>query len=200
MGNIPNWTDDEWSEAVERLTLHAHRKFARLHWRLSFAQGGTAPGGVTPQDLVAESIEDAIAGTRNWNPAAEPEFYNFLRSVVDSKVNHLAESLENQMSRRIRAPVDADKPPPEYEIADRTPDQLTVLINKASLEKFRTAVLSAIQGDSLVEGLFSCLEAEVTSPQEIAVLLDAKVKDINNAQKRLRRKVEQIMKDEKDKR
>jgi hypothetical protein len=61
-------------------------------------------------------------------------------------------------------------------------------------------VRAAIQGDTLVEGVFSCLEAEVTSPQEMAVLLDATVKDINNAQKRLRRKVEQVMKAQREQR
>lgn len=201
MANIPNWTSEQWTDAVERLTLHAYRKIARLHWRgMPFAKGGSVPGGVTPQDVAAEAIEDAIAGKRIWNQEAEPDFYCFLRSVVDSKVSHLAECLENQLSRRILVPADGDDPPPAYEMADHEPDPATVCVNKESLERFRSAVLAAIQGDALVEGVFSCLENGITKPQEMAVLLDAMVKDINNAQKRLRRKVEQVMRTLKEQR
>jgi hypothetical protein len=201
VANVPNWTDEQWKEAVERLTLHAYRKFVRLHWRgMPFARGGAVPGGVTPQDVAAEAIEDAIAGKRVWNRQAEPDFYSFLRSVVDSKVSHLAECLENQLTRRILVPADGDDPPPAYEVADPALDPATVCVNKDSLEKFRGAVLAAVQGDTLVEGVFSCLEAEVTRPQDMAVLLDSTVKDINNAQKRLRRKVEQVMKAQREQR
>jgi hypothetical protein len=199
VANVPNWTDERWNEAVERLTLHVYRKCVRLHWRgMPFAKGGSVPGGVTPQDVAAEAIEDAIAGKRVWNPEVEPDFYSYLRSVVDSKVSHLAECLENQMTRRVLVPADGDDPPPAYEVADPAPDPANVCVNKDSLEKFRGAVLAAIQGDALVEGVFSCLEAEVDKPQEMAVLLDATVKDINNAQKRLRRKVEQVMKTQRE--
>jgi hypothetical protein len=60
VGNVPNWSEEQWKETVERLTLHAYRKFVRLHWRgMPFSKGGSVPGGVTPQDVAAEAIEDA---------------------------------------------------------------------------------------------------------------------------------------------
>jgi hypothetical protein len=201
VGNVPNWNDEQWKEAVERLTLHANGKLARLYWRgMSLAKGGSVPGGITPQDLAAEAIEDAIAGRRIWNSATEPDFYRFLRSVVDSKVSHLVECLENQVTRRILVPAEGDDPPAAYEVADKAPDPETVCVNKDSLEEFRSAILAVIQGDTLVEGVFGCLEAELTEPQEMAVILNATVKDINNAQKRLRRKVEQVMKTQREQR
>ncbi len=196
MADVPKWTDDEWMEALERLTLHAHGKIARLHWRgMPFVKGGCVlPGGATPQDLAADAIDDAILGKRMWNQEAEPDFLKFLRSVVDSKVSHLARRMENKLGRRMLVAADADDPSPAYEVADPDPDPETVCADKESQAKFRSAVLTAIQGDALVEGVFSCLEADITKPHEMAELLDTRVKEINNAQKRLRRKVEQVMK------
>lgn len=201
MATLPNWTNEQWQEVVERLTLYAYGKLARLYWRgMPLTAGGAVPGGVTADDLAADAITDAIAGTRAWDQQSNPDFYRFLRSVVDSKVSHLAECLENQLTRRLRLPADADDSSPAYQVADKAPDSATICADKESLENFRAAILAEIEGDKLAEGVFSCLEAGITKPQEMAVLLDASVQEINNAQKRLRRKVENVMKTQRQRR
>jgi hypothetical protein len=170
-------------------------KLVRLYWRgMPLRAGGAVPGGVTAADLAAEAILDTIAGTRVWDSEAQPDFYRFLRSVVDSKVSHLAECLENQLTRRLPVSADGDDPPQEYEVPDKAPDPATVCANKEALEKFRAAVLAGIQGDKMAEGVFRCLEAEITGSQDMALLLEVSEQDINNAKKRLRRGVERVMK------
>lgn len=192
---IPELTNEQWNELVERLARYAYCKLARLYWRgLPLSAGGAPPGGVDAADLAADAIVDTIEGTRVWDQEAEPDLYRFLRSVVDSKVNHLAESLENQLTRRLDPPGEGDTQPAAYQIADRAPDPATVCADRKALERFRALVLAVIQGDKLAEGVFSCLEAEITKPSEMAVILEVRVEEINNAQKRLRRRVEKAMK------
>jgi hypothetical protein len=187
---VPELTNDEWTELVERLTHHAACKLARLTWRgLKLKRGGAVPGGVCPADLAAEAITDCIEGKRQWNQEAEPDFLSFLRSVVDSKVSHLAELLENRFTRRI---AESKEGLPAYEVPDRAPDPAKVCLDKDALEKLRAAILKEIEGDTLVEGIFECLESEITKPADIAVVLGVDVKEVNNAQKRLRRKVEKV--------
>jgi len=100
--DIPDLSDDEWGELVERLALHAYSKLRRLFWRgVPYTQGGVVPGGVSPEDLAAEAVESFLEGTRVWHKDKKPEFLDFLMSVVDSKVSHLVESAENRQSRRI---------------------------------------------------------------------------------------------------
>ena len=69
--------------------------------------------------------------------------------------------------------------------------------NVAEAQQFRKLVLREIGDDELVVRLFECISAEITAPSEIAILLERDVKEINNAQKRLRRKVESALRKQK---
>jgi hypothetical protein len=187
----PELSDDEWTGLVERLTLHAACRIRTHTWRgLRITQGGSVPGGVDPADLACEAITDVIEGKRIWNQDTESDFLAFLRSVVDSKVSHLVEGLENRITRRTAA----GSGDTEFDRPGREPNPLMACMDKDSLERLRAAIVKEIQGDKLVEGLFGCLAEEETKPANIAVLLDVTVKDVNNGQKRLKRKVESLLK------
>jgi|GEM_PF-3124265 len=190
---LPELTDDQWKEIVERLTHHATCLILRHTWRgLRLDQGGSVPGGIDPADLAADAIIDVIERRRNWNQVAYPDFLDFLRSVVDSLVSHLVQSLENRVARRMPPPTDAGKP--AFDVAASDSDPADVCLDQDELEKFRNDLVKEIGDDALVAGLFSCLEAGDTKPEDIAGLLDATVKDVNNAQKRLRRKATAVIK------
>jgi hypothetical protein len=60
------------------------------------------------------------------------------------------------------------------------------------MEGFRAAVIAVIKDDPLAVSIFECLEADITKPSEMAELLDKEVTEINNAQKRLRNKVDKV--------
>jgi DNA-directed RNA polymerase specialized sigma24 family protein len=192
---IPELSDDGWKELLERLTHHAACRVLRHTWRgLRLSQGGAVPGGVDPADLAAEAITDVIDGTRQWNRETDPDFLDFLRSVVDSKVSHLVNRTENRVARRLAA---VKEGAPEFQVADPHPDPATEFMNAKALEEFHAAVLKEIAGDNLVEGIFECLAAEITKPSEMADVLGVSVKEVNNAQKRLKRKVEGVLKNTK---
>lgn len=183
---------DELTQLVERLTHHAMGLIRRHTWRgFKIAQGGSVPGGIDPADIASAAITDVIEGTRTWNQEVEPDLLAFLCSVVDSKVSHLVCCAENRVTRRMPSPA-ADEP--EFDAPGREPDPAVTCAEQESLDRLRTAIRQEISGDKLVEGLFQCLDSGVTKPADIALLLDLKVADVNNGQKRLRRKVEALLK------
>jgi hypothetical protein len=192
--NAPQLSDDQWAELVERLTLHASCKLLRLCWRgIVGSRGGAAPGGVEPADLAAAAITDVIEGTRSWDREAQPDFLNFLRGVVDSKVSHLVREVENRKSRRL-APADSgEEGAAAHGVAGREPDPAQFVQEREAADRFRARVFKAVEGDEIASKVFECLEAEYTKPQEMAELLGLTVSEINNAQKRLRRKVNELL-------
>ncbi len=196
--NIPQLSDDQWTELVERLTLHASCKMLRLYWRgVLGSRGGMAPGGIEAADLAAAAIVDVLEGNRVWDPKAHPDLLNFLRSMVDSKVSHLVEGVENQKTRRLVAPDSGEEAVAAYQVAGREPDPADFVANRDSAERFRASVFKALESDELAYNVFECLDAEITKPSEIAQMLGVPVTDINNAQKRLGRKVSESLKTQK---
>jgi hypothetical protein len=187
----PELSEDEWTELIERLTQHASCRIFRHSWRgLRITQGGSVPGGVDPADLASAAITDVIGRERVWNPETAPNFLDYLRSVVDSKVSHLVNGLENRTTRRMTRAAAAGA---EFDAPGHEPEPVTVLIDRETLERRRSEIVEAIRG-KLVEGIFECVESNMTKPADIAVLLEVPVKEIYIAQKRLKRKVEALLK------
>src|SRR5262245_57013059 len=192
--NVPPWSQDQWQEALERLTLHAYWKMARLYWRGArmVLPGGRRTGIIEPGDIASEAIVDAISGKRKWD--GKQDFLEFLRGAVDSKLSHLVTSADSQRARELVATVDGEDPldsvPARGQGAD---DPETIVADREAAELFRKLVLPEIRGDQLVERLFECLEAGYEKPAEIADLLGVDVKEIYNAQKRLATKVEKAL-------
>lgn len=191
MAAYPELTDDEWTALVERLTQHASCLILRHSWRgLRIDQGGSVPGGVDPVDLASTAITDVIQGKRVWNRETDPNFLDYLRSVVDSKVSHLVNGLENRKNRRMtRGAAES-----ECDAPSREPEPVTAHIDRESLDRLHAAIIEAIRSDKLVEDIFECLNSGMTKPADIAIILEVTVKEVNNAQKRLKRKVDALLK------
>jgi len=85
---------------IERLVLHADNKMKALIWQ--GVLGGSVPGGQTANDFVELAVEKTLKwaqggeGGRKWNYSEQPDLLLHLKSVVDSDVNHAAESWENR--------------------------------------------------------------------------------------------------------
>ncbi|WZP01247.1 hypothetical protein EP7_005676 (plasmid) [Isosphaeraceae bacterium EP7] len=63
-------SNEQLTELVERLALHADIKLFRLRWRGISASGGAVPCGIEPGDLASEVILDLLKGKRSWHPQA----------------------------------------------------------------------------------------------------------------------------------
>lgn len=193
--NHPDLTEEQWAEALERLTLHARRRYDRLVWRgVPAARGGTAPGGVEPADLAAETIIDVIEGRRVWNAEIEPDFQRFLAGVVDSKLSHLSRSLENRSVRGGDWGAGSGAHPDLIPSDAHPPD--THLSAEEERDKLQAIVLSLVKGDVLLEQVVDCLTEGITKPAEMATRIGVEVREIYNAQKRLRHRAESALRPE----
>jgi DNA-directed RNA polymerase specialized sigma24 family protein len=189
---IQDLSDDDLLKLLKRLTLHADRKLARLRWR--GVQGGPPPGGVRAEDIASDAITAVIAGTRGWDQTSQPDLLKYLRSVVDSMISKLVNSLDNRRTRRLGPPGGSDESSSAYEAGGREPDPAELASSREAAEAFRAPIVEALKGDDVAYQVFECLEADITKPADIAAYLGLPVAEVNNAQKRLRRKVDDAVK------
>ena len=163
MPDIPSFTDDQWKELSERLTLYADHKLMRLRWRgAKLSRGGTVPGGIEAGDLAAEAIVDWINGKRNWNREAVSDLWCFLRGIVDSKVNHLVESIENKITRRLDRSGDQPEESPARQVAANTLPPDKICADREEMDRLRAAITKELGPDPLALRVFECLEADIT--------------------------------------
>jgi hypothetical protein len=176
------------------LTLYAARKFIRLGWRgrgRNFDRAG--PGGVSPDDMASSAITSVIDGTRNYDPHSQPDLMRFLESIVDSQVYHLAHSPPARKTRPLPLAAGAGKGEnlKEIEFPSRDPDPLEICLSTDMVAKAKAVVVAEAGKDPEILKIFECLEAGIHKPSEMAEVLGMDIARINNAQKRLRRKIEQ---------
>lgn len=88
-------SDEEWRDILLDLERHALSVSRALRWRTP--NPIELPDGETVPSIVSKAIEKLFAGEREWDPDTEPDTKKYLRSVVDSLLNHLAESQDNTL-------------------------------------------------------------------------------------------------------
>lgn len=180
----------ELEPLMKRLTVFASRHMHRLTWRgASLVRGGILPEGYGAPEFAGNAISKALDGTRAWNRDAYPDLELFLRSIIRSDINHLAESLDNVRERRLQTALDADGNEIVYEPPGGEPDPLAVAIDEEWRERYREAVWQEMNGDRLLVDLLRCYEAAVTKPSEMALRLGLPVAEVYDGLKRFRRKL-----------
>jgi len=184
---------EEQERLLKRLTHHALCKMRLLTWRGAYvARGGSVPAGYEPYDFALDAIQKVLDGTRPWNREAYKTLESFLRSIIDSDINHLVESLDNRSGRRLSPPSGKDETVAAYEVTGTEPDPLIIVIDKDWQARFHQAAVKELKGEEFLVKLLECMEAEITEPSEIADLLGTTVDHINNEKKRLRRRLEKL--------
>jgi hypothetical protein len=197
LAKVPHLTEDRWKELHERLTLYAACKLVRRSWygfRVTKKQGVTAVKGKGPEDIASDVIVAVLEGKRNWNEERYPDFLDFLTSVVDSMINALVRSKENRKTQRVEPVDDEDTEAEERAFVSREPSPDELVQDAEWQAKFREALVKELEDDSISLGLFDCLHSGFSDRSEIAELLGIGVNDVYNAQKRLERRIEAVMK------
>jgi hypothetical protein len=183
---IPELSDAEWQDLLQRLTLYADGKLRKLWWRgETYSKDASVPGGITADDLAASAIESFLDGSRTWDKNAEANLLRFLEGVIDSKVSHLVIRAENKRSRRLNTSQQANQPAFHLEAKGGKPDQ--IVADRESLEKLKNILKYELEKDDMAMFVLECFEANITKPQEISELRGVDISEINNAQRRLRR-------------
>lgn len=189
MDSIPALTENEqWRKILNRLTLYAQRKFVRLGWKNK--DGYRSPRGQGPEDIASEVILRTIEGRRVHNAERCPGFEQFLRGGVDSIISHIIDSPEFE-KRKATPFVVADKDETkEIESEGREADPLQICIEKDMVQKVKAILEKNFAEDKIVIGIFECYKASIYNRSEMAEYLEVDIKEIDNAQKRLRREMD----------
>lgn len=181
-------------EFLAKLKQYALMKLRQKSWRGVW--NGIVPGGVEADDLVMSAIEAVLIGDperkgRQWDFEKTPDLMTFLRSVIDSKANHLAEKLENVLER---APQPADGES-EADFLDRRRDHRTVpdghgaisAEDEATNERLFFALIDEVKEDPLLPKILECQFDGTFERAEIAAKLSVDPNSITQAKKRLDR-------------
>ncbi len=201
MDNVPNLTDDQWAELLERLTHRALRKYRRQGWRRGDHRRNewAAPDGTSPEDVALEAISLVMSGQREYNASTQPDFSKFMRSVVDSLVYHMGKKAHRRKTTRIPVRSDAESGEMvEIEFQGSEPDPLDECLAYDVMEQTREIVMAEADEDPFVLRLFECLEAGITKRVEIAEYLEIDAGEVDKAQKRFRRKLDRRFSAEKE--
>jgi len=190
--SIPAFTEnDQWRKILNRLTIYAQRKFVRLGWKNK--HGYRSPHGQDPEDIASEAIVRTIENRRVYNAQRCPDFQQFLRGCVDSIISHVINSPEFQKRKGMPSVVTDEGETEEIQSEGREADPLQICIEKDMVQKVESILEKNFAEDKIVIGIFECCKAGIYKRSELAEYLEVDVKEIDNAQKRLRREMDKYL-------
>ena len=196
-------SNDEWRIIALELERYAFSVSRNLRWRTRNPM--ELPGGETVESIVSKAIEKLFVGDRDWNPEREPDIRKYLMGVIDSLLNHLAQSKENTLIAAVPEPGSADFPgwesgsPKRDPAADwlvpprPSPEGALLMKEEAALQDRALDLLIDECADDNI--LIVVLEAMMDGADTSAEISKAKgipIKDVYNATKRLDRKLEKV--------
>jgi hypothetical protein len=147
--------------------------------------------------IVSKAIEKVFSSEREWNPNIDPDVRKYLRSVIDSLLNHLAESQDNVLVRVAPPPGSSDfeawetgskkrDPAADWLVPPNcSPEAVVLQQEQAALEDRALELLLEECADDPV--LIQVLEAMMEGCDKPAEISEAKgipVKDVYNAIRR----------------
>jgi hypothetical protein len=174
MSNLLAIPDSVWEEHLDRLTLYASCKIARLYWR------GCVPD---PRDFALKAINTTLT-TKNWNESRHPDLLDHLKSVVDTDIANDIRAMEN-VRRQVSDESSSVERVAEHSVAD-------LFFDEEAGREFRQKVQAVVTGDDLALKILECIDNNISSNDEIALLHNISEEEVVNARRRLQRAVEPL--------
>ena len=190
-----------WDEFYPRLVNYALNGIREKVWHGK--SKNSPPKGTQAHDLAAGAIEKVYKGTvpgleagtdgvRLWDPEKAPDLFKYLCSVIDSDVNHLAESFENRKvtpdSWLQSDQLNEDAPSPVEQTESKSiPSPPDALDEKWSEDRF-FGFLDYIKDEEDLVKFVETVFSGVTKRANIANELGIKDSDFDNLRKRLQRR------------
>lgn len=188
-----------WEDTIRRLNAYASNKTRRLFWRSIY--GGHLPKGKEVVDVVQQAIEKVLSGKRKWDPDIHPDLYEYLKSVIDSDLNHLADSKDNKLTRsetKLVSGTDCEGNENEISFFDLRPSEqldpaedLLQQENEDLAYKFVWNFHESLADKPRLQKIVECMLDDIDKPAEIAEQLGEHVNDIYNARKQLQRRLDE---------
>jgi hypothetical protein len=198
-------SEDEWREIAVDLERYALSVSRTLRWRTQNAL--ELPGGETVGSIVSKAIEKLFSGDREWDPEEGPDIRAYLRGVIDSLLNHLAESHDNILVTVVPNAQSADAPAWESGSpkrdpavdwlvpAQRSPEAHLLRREQTALEdRALGLLLDECSDDPVLMAVLEAMMDGYDKPAEISEHKGIPVKDVYNAIKKLDRRLEIVRK------
>jgi DNA-directed RNA polymerase specialized sigma24 family protein len=196
---------EDWDRIILRLTDHAVKKARWYGWRMG-KSAETVIGGTSPEDVVLEAISKVFDGDRRWDPSENPDLFQYIKSVVDSLMNHLTKSFDCTNIRRMPQSEEGEileemlKPAdPESDTARHlsrpSPNPEQILLRKEQEEAEQKAfdkLMESIKGDDDLETVILCVMDGMMKPAEIAEATGFEINHVYQLMRKLNRKAAKI--------
>lgn len=194
------------SEEVATLDDETLKRLREADWKVALAKAlkrATVEAKIldeiglpspSPEELVNEACSRVFDGSRKWDYQRYPDLGTHLAYIIRSIASHergqyirrRATSLSEPDSEKLRA-VEMDAVLSPWAPRSANPEQSAILQEQLATMHEQLTELSAEDGE--VELVFMCFQDGITKPREIAEVLEWEVSKVNNALKRIRRRL-----------
>ena len=201
---ISGMSETELKTLILRLAKYALGVSRDLDWRTHNPR--QLPGGETIGSIVSKAFEKILSGERNWNPDQDPSLEKYLMDVIDSLLNHLAESADNTRFTVIpeqiggrpveEARTSEGQPGAEWLTLPRqNPEELLLAQEREERNERALGILMTECGDDqmLIKVLETMFDGYFT-PRSIAERLRIPVQEVYGANRRLDHKLALVSK------
>ncbi|MEK7476137.1 MAG: hypothetical protein AAB152_10980 [Candidatus Coatesbacteria bacterium] len=181
-----------WDLTLPRLLAHARARIRERFW--SGVLSGPIPGGIQAEDMVNMAVEKLMGRQRRWDPVRQPDLEDYLKGVIDSEINHLAEGWEN---RHVRPEAVFPGAEGEKGVLDGIPEEMAGVEERMAerqehgrAEAFAAGFLASLADEPLLQRVAECIVDGLGKPAEIAARLGIGADEIYRVRKRLQRRLE----------
>jgi hypothetical protein len=150
------WTEKQYQELASRLARYATKRLARFGM---LSGQSKIPEGKTAEDIVADAINDVVAGQRKWNRQEFPEMEDFIKLVIFSKVRNLFKDKE----RLLVVSLLPEEKAADGDLHDHNRGHGVSQETIASRDPLPDEILESDQRRGRIESLMSCLRTEIDS-------------------------------------
>jgi hypothetical protein len=187
----------DWDRLSLILAGYAVNKTRRLFWKSGTYE--QLARGETAESLVTLAVEKVLSGERRWDVARYPDLETFLKSIMDSLINHLAMSVDNRELERLPEDPEA-RDALLRKAASAAPgshlrDPETALFEKESARReaeMVAKVKALISDDPDLVKVWDCLWNSVNKPQDIAQETGLSIEQVYQLRRKLKRRLEEL--------
>jgi len=148
------------------------------------------------QDLIQEAISLAYGvgpndTYRNWNREIYPDLADFLKSVIRSIANH--KSMHHIKFKSESSSIDDDSSGDKglVTLSPKNPEE--IIKEKNAFSNLKEAIYQRVKGDEEIGMVLLCLEDGTSKIRHIAKETGYDVNKVNNALRRLKRKIKDLL-------
>lgn len=181
-----------WDDVLRQLKLHAERRMRMYKWQ--GRRGGRMPEGAQPEDIVHGAVIKFLEGKRQWNRSHYPRIEDFLRTAIDSDIDHLANAWANRHLRAEAVLSEGDRRRVAAQTDPATaPD--TEILERETLDEAGRIVLkleAALEDEPQLVAMLRVIRDGTTRRAELARALGITPAEADNIRRRLQRRLNDL--------